>query len=232
MEKSQKKLTIAIDGHSSTGKSTVAKNLAKILGYTYIDSGAMYRCVTLFCLQNNFIVDELVNEVKLKAMLPSIKINFTFEKDRQQYLTWLNNKLVEDEIREIEVSDNVSIVSKIGFVREKLVQLQQKMGEMGGIVMDGRDIGTVVFPNADLKIFMTASAQVRAQRRYDELLAKGSSVSFDDIKQNIEKRDYIDQNREIAPLKQADDAILLDNSFLTRKEQLNKILELVNAKIK
>ncbi len=232
MDTNKKGLTIAIDGHSSCGKSTVAKNLAKILHYTYIDSGAMYRAVTLFCLKNRLINGNTVIEPKLKDALPSIKIHFTFEKDRQQYLTWLNNELIEDEIREIEVSDNVSLVSKIGFVREKLVQLQQEMGKNGGIVMDGRDIGTVVFPNADLKIFMTASVDVRAQRRYDELVSKGSTVSFDEIKQNIEKRDFIDQNRDIAPLKQADDAILLDNSFLSREEQLNKILELVDAKIK
>ncbi len=228
----KKRLTIAIDGHSSCGKSTVAKSLAKILHYTYIDSGAMYRAVTLFCLKNNLINNDIIEEQKLKTLLPSIKIHFTFEKEKQQYLTWLNSELIENEIREIEVSDKVSLVSKIGFVREKLVLLQQEMGKNGGIVMDGRDIGTVVFPNADLKIFMTASAQVRAQRRYDELILKGSSVTFKEIKQNIEKRDYIDQNREIAPLRQADDAILLDNSFLTRKEQLNKILKLVSTKIK
>jgi len=226
----QKKLTIAIDGHSSTGKSTVAKSLAKILQYTYIDSGAMYRCITLFCMQHNLITKNTVNESELKQKLDSIRIHFTFDEKNQQYLTWLNNKLVEDEIREIEVSNNVSLVSKIGFVREKMVELQQSLGKDGGIVMDGRDIGTVVFPNADLKIFMTASAQVRAQRRYDELAAKGSDVTLEEIKQNIEKRDYIDQNREIAPLKQAKDAILLDNSLITREEQLEKLVSLVKSK--
>jgi cytidylate kinase len=232
MNVGQKKLTIAIDGHSSCGKSTVAKSLAKLLGYTFIDSGAMYRAVTLFCINENIIQEGVVDEDSLKQKLESIKIHFTFDYEKQQNLTWLNNTLVEDEIREIEVSESVSIVSKIGFVREKLVQMQQDLGKDGGIVMDGRDIGTVVFPDADLKIFMTASAEVRAQRRYDELLAKGSSVSFEDIKKNIETRDYIDQNREIAPLKQAEDAILLDNSKLTREEQLNTLLKFVDTKAK
>ena len=232
MTTSKKRITIAIDGHSSTGKSTVAKNLSKVLGYTYIDSGAMYRVVTLYCMKNNLIQGDSIDEERLRQMLDSINIHFTFDEANQQYLTWLNNELVENEIREIEVSDNVSIVSKIGFVREKLVQLQQEMGKDGGIVMDGRDIGTVVFPDAELKIFMTASADVRAKRRYDELVAKGSSVSLKEIKDNIEKRDYIDQNREIAPLRQAEDAYLLDNSNITREEQLNKLLELVNTKIK
>lgn len=230
MSEIEKKLTIAIDGHSSCGKSTVAKSLAKLLGYTYIDSGAMYRAVTLFCIRKHLVGDCDVNEMLLKPELNSLKIHFTFDTEKQQYLTWLNDELIEDEIREFEVSEKVSIVSKIGFVREKLVQIQQEMGKSGGIVMDGRDIGTVVFPDADIKIFMTASSDVRAQRRFDELTAKGSSVSFEEIKSNIEKRDYMDQNREIAPLIQAEDAILIDNSYLTRKEQLNKIIELVNAK--
>lgn len=228
----KQKLTIAIDGHSSCGKSTVAKSLAKILEYTYIDSGAMYRAVTLFCMKNSLINNDIVDTKQLEALLNTIRIHFTFDTNKQQYLTWLNNELIEDEIREIEVSNNVSLVSKIGFIRDKLVKLQQEMGKDGGIIMDGRDIGTVVFPNADLKIFMTASAEVRAQRRFDELINKGSSVSLEEIKQNIEKRDFIDQNREIAPLKQAEDAILLDNSFLTRNEQLNKLVELVEKKTK
>ena len=232
MNNTKRGLTIAIDGHSSCGKSTVAKSLSKILSYTYIDTGAMYRAVTLFCMKNGLIDGDVVDEAKLESMLDGINIHFTFDDENQQYLTWLNDELIEDEIREIEVSDNVSIVSKIGSVRSKLVKLQQQMGERGGIVMDGRDIGTVVFPNADLKIFMTASSQVRAQRRFDELVNKGSSVSLEEIQQNIEKRDFIDQNREIAPLKQANDAILLDNSDLTREEQLNKLLELVKSKTK
>jgi cytidylate kinase len=224
-----KKLTIAIDGHSSCGKSTVAKSIAKQLGYTYIDTGAMYRAVTLYCIKNNIINNGVIDEEKLKKHLDNIKIHFTYDKSKDKYLTWLNNNLIEDEIREIEVSNNVSLISKIGFVRERMVQLQREMGKNGGVVMDGRDIGTVVFPDADVKLFMTASADVRAKRRYDELTAKGSKVSFDEIKKNIEERDFIDQNREIAPLKQADDAVLIDNSNLTREEQLNKILEIINA---
>ncbi len=224
-----KKLTIAVDGHSSCGKSTVAKSIAKQLGYTYIDTGAMYRAVTLYCIKNNIINNGVIDENKLKEHLDKIKIHFTYDKEKDRYLTWLNDDLIENEIREIEVSNNVSLISKIGFVRERMVQLQREMGKNGGVVMDGRDIGTVVFPDADVKIFMTASADIRAQRRYDELTAKGSKVSFDEIKKNIEERDFIDQNREIAPLKQADNAILIDNSNLTREEQLNKILEIINA---
>ncbi len=228
MTEHNKKLVIAIDGHSSCGKSTVAKQLAKKLNYTYIDSGAMYRAVTLFCIQNNLVNGDVVNIEGLQNSIDDIKIHFTFDEENQQYLTWLNNVLVEDEIRTIEVSDKVSPVSKIGFVRTKLVKLQQDLGEAGGIVMDGRDIGTVVFPNADVKIFMTASVEVRAKRRYDELMAKGDNVSFEEVAKNIEKRDYIDQNREIAPLKQANDAIVVDNSFLTREEQLQKIIGFVS----
>lgn len=226
-----RKLTIAIDGHSSTGKSTVAKSLAKMLGYLYIDSGAMYRAVTLFCIDNNIIDAGNVNEQLLKHHLNNISINFTYDNSRQKYLTWLNNQMVEEKIRQLQVSDNVSAVSKIGFVRQKLVALQQQLGANGGIVMDGRDIGTVVFPNADLKIFMTASVNVRAQRRYDELVANGEQVDFELVKQNIEKRDFIDQNREISPLVKAHDAIVIDNSSITREQQLQMLLELVNSKL-
>lgn len=226
-----RKLTIAIDGHSSTGKSTVAKSLAKMLGYLYIDSGAMYRAVTLFCIDNNIIDAGNVNEQLLKQHLNNISINFTYDNSRQKYLTWLNNQMVEEKIRQLQVSDNVSAVSKIGFVRQKLVALQQQLGANGGIVMDGRDIGTVVFPNADLKIFMTASVNVRAQRRYDELVANGEQVDFELVKQNIEKRDFIDQNREISPLVKAHDAIVIDNSSITREQQLQMLLELVNSKL-
>ncbi|MDA3891362.1 MAG: (d)CMP kinase [Salinivirgaceae bacterium] len=232
MTTSEKKITIAIDGHSSCGKSTVAKSLAKLLSYTYIDSGAMYRAVTLFCMKKELMDEDKVFEQEFESLLNSVKIHFSFDTEKQQYLTWLNNELVEDEIRDIEVSERVSIVSQIGFVREKLVQMQQEMGFNGGIVMDGRDIGTVVFPDAELKIFMTASSEVRAQRRFKELNTKGSSVTLEDIIKNIEKRDYIDQTREISPLKQAHDAVLIDNSFLSREEQLNKILDLVNSKFK
>ncbi len=228
MAEQNNNLVIAIDGHSSCGKSTAAKQLAKKLNYTYIDSGAMYRAVTLFSIQNNLVNGDVVDIDGLKNSIDNIKIHFTFDEENQRYLTWLNNVIVEDEIRTIEVSDKVSPVSKIGFVRSKLVKLQQDLGKTGGIVMDGRDIGTVVFPNADVKIFMTASVDVRAKRRFDELIAKGDKVSFNEVEKNIAKRDYIDQNREIAPLKQADDAIVIDNSFLTREEQLQKILNIVN----
>ncbi|MBI9067184.1 MAG: (d)CMP kinase [Salinivirgaceae bacterium] len=230
MENKTKKLTIAIDGHSSCGKSTVAKSLAEELNYTYIDSGAMYRVVTLFCMENNLIKNDVVDEIKLQEELNNISIHFTYNKANKKYLTWLNGLLVEDKIRTIEVSNNVSVVSKIGFVRKKMVQLQQEMGKAGGIVMDGRDIGTVVFPNADLKIFMTASVNVRAERRFKELSEKGDCVSLKEVADNIEKRDYIDQNREISPLKKADDAFILDNSDLTREQQLTNIIELVNQK--
>ena len=231
MDKSNKRLTIAIDGHSSCGKSTVAKSLAKQLNYTYIDSGAMYRAVTLYCMRHDLIKDGEVNASELKSKFREIKIHFTFDENTQKYLTWLNNQLIEDEIRTIQVSDNVSIVSKIGFVREQLVAMQQEMGKQGGIVMDGRDIGTVVFPQADLKIFMTASVEVRANRRYKELLDNGDTVTYKEVADNIQKRDQLDENREISPLRKADDAITIDNSNLTREEQLEKILNLVNERI-
>lgn len=228
-----KKLVIAIDGFSSCGKSTVAKELAKQLGYTYIDSGAMYRAVTLYCIENGLIDDAgTVNEPVLEAVISTIKIGFTYDADARVYKTWLNGQLVEDKIRTIGVSNKVSYVSKIGFVREQMVELQRQMGAEGGIVMDGRDIGTVVFPSADLKIFMTASVKVRAQRRYDELQAKGDNVSFDEVAANIEQRDYLDQHRDISPLRQADDAVVVDNSNLTREQQLAEIISLVEQRQK
>jgi CMP/dCMP kinase len=232
MEPVKNKLTIAIDGHSSCGKSTVAKDLAKVLGYIYIDSGAMYRSVTLLCMENHLIKNELVDEYNLKILLNDLTIHFTFDASNSRYITWMNNQAVEDKIRTLSVSDNVSVVSKIGFVRENLVKLQQEMGKNGGIVMDGRDIGTVVFPHAELKIFMTASPQVRAQRRFNELKASGQVASLQEVLENIEKRDYIDANREISPLRKADDAIVLDNSYLTKKEQLEKLINLVNQRTK
>ncbi len=223
-----KNLIIAIDGFSSCGKSTVAKELAKYLNYRYIDTGAMYRAITYFCLQNNIIKNKTVNEEKLKSELKNINIDFKFNNETKQNEVILNNKNIEKQIRGIEVSDNVSIVSKIKFVREFLVEQQRKMGENKRIVMDGRDIGTVVFPDADLKIFMTADTDIRAKRRYDELKAKGENVSFDEIKKNITERDYLDQNRKESPLKKADDALVLDNSNLSKEEQLNWIIEKIN----
>ena len=223
-----KNLIIAIDGFSSCGKSTVAKEMAKYLNYRYIDTGAMYRAITYFCLQNNIIKNKTVNEEKLKSELKNINIDFKFNNETKQNELILNNENIENQIRGIEVSNNVSIVSKIKFVREFLVKQQRKMGENKRIVMDGRDIGTVVFPNADLKIFMTANPDIRAKRRYDELSAKGENVIFDEIKKNINERDYLDQNRKESPLKKADDALVLDNSNLSREEQLNWIIEKIN----
>jgi cytidylate kinase len=226
---SNKKLTIAIDGFSSCGKSTVAKELARKLGYVYVDTGAMYRAVTLYCMRNGLISDDgTVDEAGLKKVIDNISITFTHNELTSANTTWLNGEQVEDEIRRIEVSNKVSYVSRIDFVRSQMVKLQQDMGRQGGIVMDGRDIGTVVFPNADLKIFMTASPEVRAQRRFDELTAKGEKVTFDEILENVNQRDYLDQHREVSPLRQADDAHVVDNSHMTREEQFDVILKLVD----
>lgn len=227
-----KKITIAIDGHSSCGKSTVAKDLAKQLGYSYIDTGAMYRAVTLYALRNGFIQDGKVDEEKLVAHLPEISIRFKYNAEAKKNETFLNGERVEDEIRELTVSNNVSPVATIKLVRKAMVELQQEMGREKGIVMDGRDIGTVVFPNAELKLFMTASDQVRAQRRFDELSAKGSAVTFDEVIQNIRERDHIDSTRKESPLRQADDAVVLDNSNLTCEEQLVWVEEKVSEILK
>lgn len=212
-------ITIAIDGFSSSGKSTMAKKLAKTIGYAYIDTGAMYRAVTLYCLDNGlFRADGTVDEAKLQASMPDIKISFTVNANGKSE-TCLNGKNVETEIRGMRVSSKVSIIAAIGFVRREMVRQQQAMGKDKGIVMDGRDIGTVVFPQAELKVFVTASAEVRAQRRYDELTAKGKTVNYEEILQNVTERDYIDSHRSVAPLRQAPDALLLDNSHLTIAEQ-------------
>ena len=224
------KIIIAIDGHSSSGKSTVAKELARLLGYIYVDSGAMYRAVTLYCMNNGLIRNGEVLEDELRSQMDNIAITFVMNPSRGIADTYLNGKNVEQEIREIEVSNLVSPVSKIGFVREAMVKLQREFGKNKGIVMDGRDIGTVVYPHAEVKIFMTASPEVRAQRRFDELIAKGSSVSYDDILKNVKNRDHIDSGREHSPLKQADDAILLDNSTLNREEQLNWIMQMIRER--
>lgn len=214
-----KKITIAIDGYSSCGKSTMAKDLAREIGYIYIDSGAMYRAVTLYCLENNIFTEEGIDVERLKKDMPSIRINFILNPETQRPMTCLNGVIVEDRIRSMEVSTRVSPIAALGFVREALVKQQQEMGKAKGIVMDGRDIGTVVFPNAELKIFVTASAEIRAQRRYDELKAKGQEASFEEILANVKERDHIDMNRKVSPLRQAEDAILLDNSHLTIDEQ-------------
>lgn len=215
-----KKITIAIDGFSSCGKSTMAKDLAKEIGYIYIDSGAMYRAVTLYCLENSlFNSDGSVNSEELEKHINDISVSFCLNNDTLKPETFLNGVNVESKIRAMEVSSRVSLVAALRFVREALVKLQQEMGKSKGIVMDGRDIGTVVFPDAELKIFVTASAEIRAQRRYDELLAKGQEVSFDEILKNVEERDRIDQTRTVSPLRKADDAIVLDNSNMTLEEQ-------------
>jgi CMP/dCMP kinase len=219
----QKKITIAIDGYSSTGKSTIAKQLAKKLGYIYVDTGAMYRAVTLFAMQNGFIDSEKTNASALVKLLPKIDLKFVYNKELGFAEMYLNNENVEKEIRSLDVSKNVSQIATIAEVRYKLVEMQKKMGIEKGIVMDGRDIGTVVFPDAELKLFMTASAEKRATRRYKELLDKGDKVTFDDVLKNVQQRDYIDSNREFSPLRQAEDAIEFDNSDMGLEEQFERI---------
>ena len=224
--KDMKKITIAIDGHSSCGKSTMAKDLAKKIGYVYVDTGAMYRAVTLFALHNNlFKEDGAVKVDELEKRMDEIKISFKFNTETQRPDTYLNGELVEKEIRGMEVSNHVSPIAAIGFVREAMVAQQQRMGKKGGIVMDGRDIGTVVFPNAELKVFVTATAEVRAQRRYDELKGKGQEADYEEILKNVQERDYIDSHREVSPLRQAEDALLLDNSNMTIPEQNEWLLK-------
>ena len=219
-----KKITIAIDGYSSCGKSTMAKDLAREIGYIYVDSGAMYRAVTLYALDNGVIQGEKIDESRLKQEMKNIHISFQFNAERGCPDTYLNGERVEDRIRTLEVSNHVSPVAALPFVREEMVRQQLHMGEEGGIIMDGRDIGTTVFPNAELKIFVTASAEIRAQRRYDELTAKGEACDIADILRNVEERDYIDTHREVSPLRQASDAIVLDNSHLTIPEQKTWLL--------
>lgn len=214
------KITIAIDGHSSCGKSTMAKQLAKDLGYVYVDTGAMYRTVTLYAMRKGYIdAENNVNANLLQNDMQSIGISFIIGKESGRPEAYLNGERVEDEIRGIEVSKRVSLIAALPFVRKALVEMQREMGEKGGVVMDGRDIGTTVFPNAELKVFVTASAEVRAQRRFDELRAKGDDVNYDDILANVKERDYIDSHRDVSPLRKADDALLLDNSNMTIPEQ-------------
>lgn len=222
-----KKIIIAIDGHSSTGKSTVAKELAKYLNYTYIDTGAMYRSVSLFALEKGFIKEETINKELLIENLKNISIAFKKNKETDRIETFLNGKNVEKKIRSLEVSSYVSHIASISEVRKLLVEQQQIMGQQKEVVMDGRDIGTVVFPEAELKLFMTASPEVRATRRYEELINNGEKVSYKEVLQNVEERDFIDTNRKDSPLVKAHDAHLIDNSKLTRKEQLKVLLGLV-----
>ena len=219
-----KKITIAIDGHSSCGKSTMAKDLARTVGYVYVDTGAMYRCVTLYALRNGLFTADGIDEEALRQQMDNIRISFRLNSETGRPDTYLNGELVENDIRTMEVSSHVSPIAALGFVREAMVAQQQQMGKDKGVVMDGRDIGTVVFPDAELKIFVTASAEVRAQRRYDELKGKGMEADYADILKNVQERDYIDSHREVSPLRQADDAILLDNSHMTISEQKEWLL--------
>ncbi|WP_167609968.1 (d)CMP kinase [Maribellus sediminis] len=230
---SEKKIIIAIDGHSSCGKSTMAKQLAQKLGYIYIDSGAMYRVVTLVALRNGWMENKVPDVAKVIEGLKDIKITFQWDESLGKNTTFLNGENVEEEIRRLEVSENVSPISTIADVRKEMVRQQRENGVNKGIVMDGRDIGTVVFPDAELKIFMTASPEIRAERRYKELKEKGLDVSFEEILANVEGRDRIDSTRAASPLKQADDALVLDNSHMTREEQLewtiNKVKEIIEG---
>lgn len=215
-----KKITIAIDGYSSCGKSTMAKDLARRIGYVYVDTGAMYRAVTLFALRNGLFNDDgSVKQTELERMMPEVRISFKLNAATGRPDTYLNGEMVEKEIRGMEVSSHVSPIAALPFVRTAMVAQQQAMGKDKGVVMDGRDIGTVVFPDAELKIFVTASPEVRAQRRYDELKGKGVEANYDEILKNVEQRDYIDTHREMSPLRKADDAIELDNSHMTIDEQ-------------
>lgn len=228
-----KKIIVAIDGHSSCGKSTMAKDLAREVGYIYVDTGAMYRAVTLFAMRNNlFDAEGNINTERLEQLLPEVRISFKLDPETSRPMACLNGEVVEQEIRSLEVSQHVSPIAALPFVRAKLVEQQQAMGKEKGIVMDGRDIGTVVFPEAELKIFVTASAEIRAQRRFKELQAKGMPADFDDILKNVEERDYIDSHRATSPLRQADDALVLNNSHLTIEEQKKWLMEKFNEKTK
>lgn len=224
----EKKITIAIDGFSSTGKSTIAKLLAKEYNYVYVDTGAMYRAVTLYAFQNNFVSTNFLEKDKLIEHLDDIDLDFQYDEKKGFAEIYLNGENVEQQIRTLEISNLVSKVATISEVRRKLVIEQHKMGAKGGIVMDGRDIGTVVFPNAELKLYMTASAETRAQRRYKELIDKGEKVTYDEVLQNVNSRDEMDSNRKDSPLVKADDAIEFDNSDMSIEEQFKSICDLIN----
>ncbi|HCC69707.1 MAG TPA: (d)CMP kinase [Bacteroidales bacterium] len=225
-----KKLIIAVDGYSSCGKSTFAKAIARELNYIFIDSGAMYRAVTLYCMRKGYIDRSTVKEDKINNSMADINIRFRYNPDIEEHETYLNGENVEEEIRQVEVSSLVSIISKIRSVRERLVEMQREIGIMKSIVMDGRDIGTVVFPDADIKIFMTASPEIRAERRYKELIGKGVKVNYDEVLNNISERDTIDSGREISPLKKAEDAYILDNSEMTVNQQMVWFRDILSKK--
>ncbi|MDP3644042.1 MAG: (d)CMP kinase [Bacteroidota bacterium] len=226
------KIIIAIDGHSSCGKSTIAKAVAARFGYIFMDSGAMYRAVTLYALRHKLVADGEVKREELINALPQIKIEIRYYPEIQKSDTFLNGENVEQEIRQLPVSQNVSPVATIAEVRQAMVKLQRKLGENKGIVMDGRDIGTVVFPEAELKLFVTASAEIRANRRFEELIAKGENVSYSEILENVQERDRIDSTRQASPLRKADDALILDNSQLTQEEQLEWVIGKVEERLK
>ena len=223
-----KKIVIAIDGFSSCGKSTMAKSLARNVGYLYFDSGAMYRAVALFCIEEGLVNENGIDAEVLRNRMDEIKITFEADPVTKNSITFLNGRNVEKEIRSLQVSRIVSPVAAIDFVRTNLIEQQREMGKAKGIVMDGRDIGTTVFPDAEMKIFVTASAEVRAQRRYDEIIARGDEADYNEILENVQQRDHIDQTREVSPLRKADDALLLDNSNMTREEQEQWLIEQFN----
>jgi CMP/dCMP kinase len=226
-----KKLIIAIDGYSSCGKSTFARSIAKMLNYIFIDSGAMYRAVTLYCIRRHFIGKDGLNTAGVLSELYDINIEFIYNPVINEHETFLNSLNVEREIRSLEVADHVSMISQIPEVRERLVEIQRQIGVSGGVVMDGRDIGTVVFPDADIKIFMTASVDIRAKRRYDELKERGLVIDFEEIKRNIISRDITDENRDISPLRRADDALILDNTRMTVEDQMLWFRQIIDKKI-
>lgn len=224
-------MVIAVDGYSSTGKSTVAKLVAKELGLVYIDTGAMYRAVTYFALKSNLFDGDKVDEERLKELLPGVTISFVPDRESGKNFTHLNGECVESEIRGMEVSNRVSVIAAISFVREYLVDQQREMGRVGDVIMDGRDIGTVVFPNADVKFFMTASAQVRAERRYQELIAKGEAVTYEEVEKNVITRDYLDSHRSVSPLVQAADAVVIDNGHITIEQNVELMVKTIKERV-
>ena len=228
MEK--KGLIVAVDGHSSTGKSTVSKILAARLGYTYIYTGAMYRIVTLKAMREGLIRNGNVDDEKLKEVLPTIIFGFKYNEEKKRYESYMNGEYVEVAIRGLEVSDNVSLIAALPYVRELLVEKQREMAKEGGVIMDGRDIGSVVFPHAEVKFFMTASPEVRAQRRYKELIEKGEQVTYEEVEANVRKRDYIDEHRETSPLVRTSDAVLIDNGDMTVEEEVEEMLKIIRSK--
>lgn len=223
-------LIVAVDGHSSTGKSTVSKILAVRLGYTYIDTGAMYRIVTLKAMREGLIQGGNVDDGKLKEVLPTIVFGFKYNEEKKCYESYMNGEYVEADIRGMEVSDNVSLIASLPYVRELLVEKQREMAQAGGVIMDGRDIGSVVFPHAEVKFFMTASPEVRARRRYKELIERGDLVTYEEVEANVRKRDYIDEHRGVSPLVKSPDAVLIDNGDMTVEEEVEEMLKIIRSR--